>query len=137
MAIRGPTPKAQARNRNPLIHDWTAVERIPFEGGPDLPPRRANGRAWPEGTRQKWDAWSSMPHCRLWGPSDWSFALDSLELAALLYEGEPRYAAELRNREKTLGTTFDYLRGLRIRYIDPAGPEAPAEVTRLEDYRNL
>ena len=45
MAIRGPQPKAQARNRNPLIHEWTEVERIPFEGGPDLPPRRANARA--------------------------------------------------------------------------------------------
>ena len=39
MAIRGPQPKAQARNRNPLIHEWTEVERIPFEGGPDLLPR--------------------------------------------------------------------------------------------------
>jgi hypothetical protein len=42
MAIRGPQPKAQARNRNPLIHEWTEVERIAFEGGPELPPRRAN-----------------------------------------------------------------------------------------------
>lgn len=91
-----------------------------------------------------WKAWSSMPHCILWTDSDWAFALLSIELAALFHETcESRYAVELRNREKIMGTTADYRRGLRIRYIDaPAkkGAEengADAKVTSLDAYRNL
>jgi hypothetical protein len=73
-----------------------------------------------------------MPHARLWQPAEWSFALDTLELAADFHKtGEPRFGTELRNREKVLGTTLDYLRGLRIRYVDPEQAETPAGVTRL------
>ena len=52
-----------------------------------------------------------------------SFALDTLELAADFHKtGEPRFGTELRNREKVLGTTLDYLRGLRIRYVEAREP---------------
>jgi hypothetical protein len=37
-------------------------------------------------------------------------------------DGEPRHATELRNREKMLGTTMDFRRDLRIRYVDPEEP---------------
>ena len=43
-----PKPAGQARNRNPLVHGWIEVESTPFDGGPDLPPRRISG----EGTCQ-------------------------------------------------------------------------------------
>jgi hypothetical protein len=35
-----------------------------------------------------------------------------------------------------LGTTLDYLRGLRIRYVEPR-PDAPAGVANIADYRDL
>jgi hypothetical protein len=51
-----------------------------------------------------------------WQRSDWEFALDSIELAGMLHDtGETKYASELRNRERDLGTTLEYLRDLRIR----------------------
>ena len=79
-----------------------------------------------------------MPHAKLWQPAEWSFALDSLELAAEFHmTGETKHATELRNREKVLGTTLDYLRDLRIRYVDPQDAEAPAGVTNIADYRDL
>lgn len=135
---RKPKPAGQARNRNKPTHDWTEVVNTPFDGAPDLPEARSDGRPWPARTRQKWSAWSSMPHCTLWGPSEWDFALDSIELAAQFHEGNPRLATELRNRERVLGTTVDYLRDLRIRYVEAAveRPEA-ASVTVMDDYRDL
>ena len=83
-----------------------------------------------------------MPHCVLWGDAEWEFAIDSLELAARFYAGDRAAATELRNREKQLGTTADYRRDLRIRYVDPdaldrQADEAAAEVTHLSDYRDL
>ncbi|AWH14402.1 hypothetical protein HWB60_gp001 [Mycobacterium phage TChen] len=138
VAGRKAKPAGQAVNRHKPTHDWTEVVRVPYEGGPDLPSSRSDGRPWPARTRLKWDAWRSMPHCKLWGPSEWDFALDSIELAAMVHDGEAKYATELRNREKVLGTTLDYLRDLRIRYVDPPEDnESPAEVTRMDDYRNL
>jgi hypothetical protein len=78
-----------------------------------------------------------MPHCKLWGPAEWEFALDSIELAALVHGGEWKCSTELRNREKVMGTTVDYLRDLRIRYVDPVENEAAAGVTNIADYRDL
>jgi hypothetical protein len=78
-----------------------------------------------------------MPHATLWGSADWQFALDALEIAAKFYDGGPMaLATELRHREKVMGTTFDYRRGCRIRYVPPESA-APVPVTALDDYRNL
>lgn len=131
-------PEGQAVTRHKPTHDWTEVERIPFDGGPELPEMRSDGRRWPGRTRAKWDAWRSMPHCKLWGSAEWDFAFDSIELAALMHDGEPRHATELRNREKVLGTTGDFLRDLRIRYVEPKAEGEPAAgVTNIADYREL
>ncbi len=79
-----------------------------------------------------------MPHCKLWGSAEWDFALDSLELAALMHDGESKLATELRNRERVLGTTMDFRRDLRIRYVPPkVEGDSSAEVTNIADYRNL
>lgn len=134
---RKPKPQGQARNRMPATHEWTEVVRVPFDGGPDLPDMRSDGRRWSDRTKAKWDAWRAMPHCKLWGPAEWDFALDSIELAALVHDGEPRHSTELRNREKVLGTTLDYLRDLRIRYVDAPSESDSAEVTNIADYRDL
>ena len=47
----------------------------------------------------------------------------------------PRLAAELRNREKVMGTTLDYRRDIRVRYVAPKAE--PAKVVRLDDYQDL
>lgn len=138
MAVRGPKPKAAAekRFRGQPQHDWADVENVPFIGGPDLPERRTDGRPWPERTKQKWDTWRSMPHAKLWGPAEWDFALDSIEFAALVHSREPKWGTELRNRERVLGTTAEYRRDLRIRYVDPK-PVTLAAVVDVEDFRDL
>lgn len=140
MPVRGTKPKAddEKRFRGKPTHDWVEVPNVPFEDGPELPEMRSDGRRWSQRTKDKWDSWRSMPHAKLWGAAQWDFALDSIELAALVHDGEARHATELRNREKVLGTTLDYLRDLRIRYTDPPAEGAnAADVTNIADYRDI
>lgn len=135
-----PKPPGQAVHRVPPVYEWTEVEDVPFNPGREhrLPLKRTNGQVWMERTKAKWKTWSTMPHAKLWGPAEWDFALDSIELAALVHSGEARHATELRNRERILGTTGDYRRDLRIRYVAPKNPgDDVSQVTNIADYRNL
>lgn len=135
---RKPKPEGQARNRNKPTHDWTEVEDTPFADAPKLPKAQPDGRPWPAWTRRWWAVVSTMPHCRLWSDSDWEYAFDTAALKATFHtEGGTGLATEIRNREKVLGTTADYRRDLRIRYVDPAAPKPVAEVTQIDDYRDL
>lgn len=85
-----------------------------------------------------WGVVSSMPHCSLWEPSDWMFALATATVADAAFCGVASAMTELRNREKVLGTTVEFRRDLRIRYVD-AEPDnvLSAEVAKLDDYRDL
>ena len=79
-----------SNNRHRPVHDWVEVENVPFEGGMELPATRADGRSWPERSKAKWETWRRMPHAKLWQPAEWSFALDTLEIAAHFHKtGEP------------------------------------------------
>lgn len=80
-----------------------------------------------------------MPHCSLWSDSDWEFAFDTAALKAMFHMTPTNVlATEVRNREKVLGTTADYRRDLRIRYVAvKAENETPADVVTLDDYRDL
>jgi len=139
MPVAGRKPKAagQAVNRSKPAHDWTEVPDVPHSGAPKLPARTLLGLPMPAPTKRWWAAISTMPHCALWTPADWSFALDTALIAAQFHSGDIKVGTELRNRERVLGTTVDFRRDLRIRYV-PVEDELPAaDVTRLSDYRDL
>lgn len=138
VAGRKPKPSGQAVNRNKPTHDWTEVLDEPFAAAPKLPKAQPDGRPWPAWTKRWWAVVSTMPHCSLWSDSDWEFAYDTAALKATFHaEGGTGLATEIRNRERVLGTTADYRRDLRIRYV-AAKTEEPAEnVTQLDDYRDL
>lgn len=136
---RKPKPEGQAVTRHRPTTDWTEVVNVPFTEAPKLPRSQPDGRPWPAWTKRWWATVSRMPHCALWGEPDWQFAFDTAVLVAKFHsEGTTGLATEIRNREKVLGTTVDFRRDLRIRYVDPQ-PEAetPAGVTQLDDYRDL
>lgn len=137
MPVPGPKPTdGPKRFRGKPAHDWTEVENVPFNDAPPLPDR-SNDRPWPARILQKWKVWSSMPHCILWTAADWEFAFDTLEIAAnLLESGRVGLATELRCREQVLGTTEDYRRDLRIRYVD-IKVDSPREVTIPDDLSEL
>jgi hypothetical protein len=147
MAVAGRKlkPEEERRNRTAPTHEWTEVERIPYEGDVPLLPQRWGldpiegvkvRLQWPARTRQWWRVISSMPHCVLWDEADWSYALDVAEVHARFVEGAN--GTELRIREKLLGNTMDARRDLRIRYVDPRPEQTRAAgVTNLDDYRDL
>lgn len=118
------------RHRVKPVHEWTEIENVPFEGEVpvSLPSTYSvsgrDGRErhrFSQMTKQWWASVTSMPHCVLWEYSDWMFALSSAHVAEQAFLGVASAAVELRNREKVLGTTADYRRDLRIRYVDPDG----------------
>ena len=140
VAGRKSKPEGQTRHRVKPVHDWIDVPNVPFSGGPKLPTKTPQGLSWPAWTRRWWAVASSMPHCALWSDADWQFALDTAAVKAEFHmRGGGPLATELRNRERVLGTTVDYRRDLRIRYVDPDAvkPEADDDVVIMDDYRAL
>ncbi|MDR2930652.1 MAG: hypothetical protein LBV06_07110 [Propionibacteriaceae bacterium] len=133
---RKPKPQGQAVTRHKQVHDWTEVVEVPFHGGRSLPVRQPDGKPWPPQTKRWWKTISSMPHCVLWADADWMFAEHTARLVARFDIGDTRLAKEIRDRERVLGTTVDYRRDLRIRYV-PEVAEVSADVVSLDDYRNL
>lgn len=156
MAVAGPKPKAdrsQVRHRVEPVHEWTEVDDVPFAAAPPLRTRATGGISvmqtgaensvdWPDATRGWYRAISTMPHAKLWTPAEWEFVFDSAEIHARTMEAWRGYTgAEIRAREKLLGTLADYRRDLRIRYVEPKSKaderETSADVVQLDDFRAL
>lgn len=133
MAGRKPADRPTVTRHKPTV-DWTEVPNEPYAGErPELPSTytvmtpRGELQEFPieRRTIDWWAAVSTMPHCVLWTPSDWQFCIDTAIVHANASTGKAAAMAELRQREKIMGTTVDARRDLRIRYID-AEQEAPA-----------
>lgn len=134
MPVSGPKPKpeGQRRHRVKPAFDWVEVPDRPFTDAPDLP-ARPDGKPWLKRTEAWWSAISTMPHCVLWTDSDWSYAIDAALVAAALHAGDLRAAAPLERREKVMGTTVDYRRDIRVRYVTD---EVDEPVVEMESYRD-
>jgi hypothetical protein len=122
-----PKPEGQKVTRVEAVHEWTEVVDEPYRG--PVPELKLSA-----GTAKWWAALSSMPHCILWTPSQWMFAVDTAFLHEAFEGGETKLAAEIRIREKVLGTTLDALRDLRIRYVKPAEVVSSAGDAKMADF---
>ena len=148
MAIRGPKPKDPSQLRSGRGggggKDWTEVVDEPYSGSrPALPRKRTimvAGQRTTEAvlpaTREWWKAIGRMPHCALWSAGDWQFALTTAYVADMAFRGSVSAASELRNRERVLGTTYEFRRDLRIRYVEPRPALAVVHVAE-EDFSDL
>jgi len=144
MAGRKPSERPTVTRHKPTV-DWTEVANVPYTGErPVLPEVREimtkagdlSVHPMPEQTVTWWESVTTMPHCALWSPSDWAFCLDTALIHAQAVTGVVSAMAELRQREKILGTTLDARRDLRIRYVDAdTEPVALAPVDDLDDRR--
>lgn len=126
MAVTGRKPKddEQKVTRHALTQGWVEVPDMPYEG--DRPQLKGVGRVG-MATRAWWEGISTMPHCVLWTPTDWQFALDTARIHAAFARGDMARAGELRVREKQMGTTLDARRDLRIRYVSPLAGIIPVD----------
>lgn len=109
-------PKDPGRrvNRVQPVRGWTEIPDVPYAGPK---PRLPTGT--PAASARWWRAISTMPHCVLWAPSDWQFALDTLPVHEAVMSGELRYLGELRAREKQMLTTHKARDAAKIRYVEP------------------
>lgn len=135
MPVRGthPKPDGQKRNRVKPVYEWTEVVKVPYTGPVPVRP----DPTWSLRTMKYWEVLTHMPHCILWEDSDWQTARDTADLAARLHKGDMRIAAELRQRERLLGTTFDARRDIRVRYVEPVADsdDDDGTVTTIADYQ--
>lgn len=144
MAVSGAKPSNRpVVHRVKPTHDWQEFPNVAYTGPrPELPTSRTvlkDGEPveYPleKRTRQWWDAVSKMPHCVVWQDSDWAFAVETAMVHAVAAHGNISAMAELRMREKVLGTTLDARRDLRIRYVEPEQETVLAIVPKLDDRR--
>lgn len=146
--------RSQVRHRIAVL-DFDDIPDVPFDG-PELPRRyRYEGGverecAWPTPTIRWWAKIRTMPHAKRWTPTDWEFAFTTAEGHARFMEGKGSLT-EIRARERRMGTTWEALRDMRIRYVAPseatkreeeaaeqARPAAPvASVTRMDEFREM
>lgn len=144
MSGRKPADRPVVHRKTPRV-DWTEVVNVPYTGErPELPEtREIINKAgdigvfpMPPQTVKWWESVTTMPHCVLWSPSDWAFCADTALIHAQAVTGVVSAMAELRQREKIMGTTVDARRDLRIRYVDPEEEVKPlAAVDSLDDRR--
>jgi hypothetical protein len=128
--VAGRKPKAEHRHKVKPTHEWAEVPDVEFTGAPALP-----NKGFSQMVEDWWADISTMPHCVLWKKGDWRFAIETAYVCEAFHRGQPERAAELRIREKVMGTTLDARRDLRIRYIEPEKATKPASVTAIAEYR--
>lgn len=95
-------------------------------------------KTWPPATKRWWAAVSRLPHTRLWTEADWQFAMDTAYLVGNFHAGNLKLAIEIRTRERIMGTTADFRRALRIRYVSPVDDSAEVDgpsVVAMAAYR--
>jgi len=148
MALRGAPSKEGAVNRTPKVNEQVVFEDVPYTGpSPDLPDQRTVQYVSKEEglvteyvdisdmTRDWWKALISLPHCAIWRPSDWAFALSTALIADAVNAGDMTRAAELRTRETQMWATADSRRANKIVY-SPVQAKV-SEVAQIDDYRDL
>lgn len=138
MPLAGAKPQDDHRHRNPPVHEWQEVLNTPYTGdSPELPSTHfttsrggnRNEFKFQPMVLEWWNVLRQMPHCILWSESDWQFALATAVVADEAFAGNTGAAAELRMREKILGTTYDARRDLRIRYVESLSGDTVSNAT--------
>lgn len=125
MAVSGPAQSEHKLGRTANA-GWTEVPDVPYEGPSLRLPKLPDGMKWVPQVEAWWDQIRQMPHCVLWSPTDWMFAIETAYLKQDFwseYFGGVVHATkstEIRRREDQMGTTVEARRKLLIRYIDPA-----------------
>ncbi len=154
MAVTGPaqSPNKLGRTTNA---GFTEVPDVPYDGPSMNLPKLPGGMKWLPQVEAWWEQIRSMPHCVLWTPTDWMFALETAYMKqdwwAEYFGGvvHSTKSTEIRRREDQMGTTVEARRKLLIRYVSPeildddvdesaeqpAVPETSGNVASIADRR--
>ena len=126
MAGRGPAPKhpsARARRNAPgALRSLGPVD----SAQPELP----DSIPWPDATIEWWAMWGSSPQSAEFGPTDWSFLMETALLHADVWSGNLDRLAELRIRVAKFGATPEDRARLKIQYAQAEVADDRAQTTR-------
>lgn len=132
MALPGAAAKPAKLGHSPTA-EWADVPDVAFAGPwPVELPKTCGRKKWHDLVVAWWAEVRVMPHCVLWTPTDWRFALETCYMKQQLWldygEGDMKSTAwtEVRRREDQMGYTVEARRKLRIRYVDPNNPAVGA-----------
>ncbi|MFJ8041199.1 hypothetical protein ACIRBX_11905 [Kitasatospora sp. NPDC096147] len=117
---RGPKPKPNAIRRN--VHPGAQELANEAQPGRELP--RALGIKT-SGARRFWRTWSTAPQTAAWAETDWMELEITTLLVDLLFQGDVKLAAEIRQRVAKWGATLEDRSRLRMK-LEDAEPEGPA-----------
>jgi hypothetical protein len=151
MAVTGP-PQSESKIGRTSNAGWTDVPDVPYDGPSMNLPKLPGGMKWMPQVEAWWEQVRKMPHCVLWTPTDWIFAIETAYQKQdmwLEYFGGQVHASktvEIRRREDQMGTTVEARRKLLIRYVDPnideldapvagEGCESPTNVSSIDERR--
>lgn len=138
MAVTGP-PQRENKVGRTANNGWTEVPDRPYEGPwLELPPLPGQ-MEWMPQVLAWWEQIRQMPHCVLWSPTDWLFALETAyqkqDFWSEYFGGQvhANKATEIRRREDQMGTTLEARRKLLIRYVVDDAPAAVASAPVSRD----
>jgi hypothetical protein len=123
MAVTGPPQSANKLGRTSNA-GWIEVADRQYDGPSMNLPKLPGGMKWMPQVEAWWEQIRAMPHCVLWTPTDWLFAI---ETAYMKQDWWSEYfggtvhgtkSTEIRRREDQIGTTVEARRKLLIRYVD-------------------
>lgn len=120
-----PDPNRRRKNADPFPH--VKVSQDDELRGPELPEGMLpGGDPWHRMTREWWETWRRSPQAQQMGDTDWAQLLETAVLHHWLWEtGDPKYAAEVRQRVSKHGATREDRLRLRMDIVGPN--DKPAE----------
>ncbi len=128
MALPGAAAKPAKLGHSPTA-EWIDVPDRPYEGHRPVDlPAKCGRKTWHPMVADWWAEVRVMPHCVLWAPTDWRFAVETAFMKQQLWadysDGDLKSTAwtECRRREDQMGYTHEARRKLRIRYVDASNP---------------
>jgi hypothetical protein len=123
--------------------DWIDVPDVPYDGPHPKLPKLPGKQKWFPQVEAWWEQLVQMPHCVLWSPSDWVFAIETAYMKQdwwLEYFGgvvHSTKSTEIRRREDQMGTTVEARRKLRIRYVPAEKAEEKASQQQAAGQGNV
>ncbi|MDH6705395.1 hypothetical protein P3T27_002105 [Kitasatospora sp. MAA19] len=115
---RGPQPKSNAIRRNAHPHAQELSAGI--QPGRELP--RGLGIST-SGAKRFWRTWATSPQSANWAETDWAELEITTRLVDALYQGDLRYAGEIRQRTSKWGATTEDRSRLRMKIEDDQDQE--------------
>jgi hypothetical protein len=92
--------------------------------------------SWPPATKQWFESWRASPRTDGWDEAQWQYMFDTALVHALVWgKQDTAMLAELRQRTRCLGLTFDIAKEPPVVRVDKSKLTTLEEIRRLHEER--